>query len=644
MTTQWPRFDRPYVAAIHDITMAAAAFVLSLYLRLGDDFWSQTKDFLLEGTLLFTAICAAVFASFRLYRGVWRYASLDDLLAIAKAVSLAILIFAVALFALTRLELMPRSALAINWLLLMGMLGGPRLLYRIAKDRGFFGILEQGFDGRIPVLLVGAGDIADAFLRQQRKPGEQYRVVGLIDNDLRKVGRYIHGVPVIGVPNKVENVLNKLRKSAIRPQRILIADALVTGTEIGDFLELADRYGMTLARLPHLTDFKIGEAAMVEPRPIAIEDLLGRPQTRLDRAAIAKLIEGRRVLITGSGGSIGSELARQVAETKPARLILLDHGEYNLYCIDREIAEHTPTLSRRAVLGDIRDQMFLDQIFGTEEPELVFHAAALKHVPLAESNPCEAVLTNVIGTRHVADASQAFGATAMVQISTDKAVNPSSIMGATKRLAESYCQALDRQDSGAKAHYVTVRFGNVLGSAGSVVPLFQRQLAQGGPLTVTHPDVARYFMTVREAVELVLQASTLAIHSNGVANEPSGAKSGQLYVLDMGEPILIQHLARQIIRLSGLRPDVDVAIEYVGLRAGEKLSEELFHEHETLVPTGHEAIRLANARSIELSLLAQRLTELAGHAEARRIQPTLAILRELVPEYRSEPPENAAAQ
>ena len=644
MTTQWPRFDRPYVAAIHDITMAAAAFVLSLYLRLGDDFWSQTKDFLLEGTLLFTAICAAVFASFRLYRGVWRYASLDDLLAIAKAVSLAILIFAVALFALTRLELMPRSALAINWLLLMGMLGGPRLLYRIAKDRGFFGILEQGFDGRIPVLLVGAGDIADAFLRQQRKPGEQYRVVGLIDNDLRKVGRYIHGVPVIGVPNKVENVLNKLRKSAIRPQRILIADALVTGTEIGDFLELADRYGMTLARLPHLTDFKIGEAAMVEPRPIAIEDLLGRPQTRLDRAAIAKLIEGRRVLITGSGGSIGSELARQVAETKPARLILLDHGEYNLYCIDREIAEHTPTLSRRAVLGDIRDQMFLDQIFGTEEPELVFHAAALKHVPLAESNPCEAVLTNVIGTRHVADASQAFGATAMVQISTDKAVNPSSIMGATKRLAESYCQALDRQNSGAKAHYVTVRFGNVLGSAGSVVPLFQRQLAQGGPLTVTHPDVARYFMTVREAVELVLQASTLAIHSNSVANEPSGAKSGQLYVLDMGEPILIQDLARQIIRLSGLRPDVDVAIEYVGLRAGEKLSEELFHEHETLVPTGHEAIRLANARSIELSLLAQRLTELAGHAEARRIQPTLAILRELVPEYRSEPPENAVTQ
>ena len=642
MTKPRLRFDRPYVAAIHDITMAAAAFILSLYLRLGDDFWSQTRDFLLEGTLLFTAICASVFASFRLYRGIWRYASLDDLLAIAKAVSLAILIFAVALFAVTRLELMPRSALAINWLLLMSMLGGPRLLYRIAKDRGFFGIVEQGSDGRIPVLLVGAGDIADAFLRQQRKPGEHYRVVGLMDSNPRNVGRHIHGVPVIGAPSKINHILKKLQKNAVRPQRILIADAPVTGTEIGGFLETADHYGMTVARLPHLTDFKTGEAAMAEPRPIAIEDLLGRPQTRLDRVAMSRLIKGRTILITGSGGSIGSELARQIAATRPAKLILLDHSEYNLYSIDREIAEHAPTVSRRAVLGDVRDQVFLDQVFCAEQPELVFHAAALKHVPLAESNLCEAVLTNVIGTRHVADASEAFGATAMVQISTDKAVNPSSLMGATKRLAESYCQALDRKTTGAKTRYVTVRFGNVLGSTGSVVPLFQRQLARGGPLTVTHPEVARYFMTVREAVELILQASTLAIQSNGTVTNTSAANAGQLYVLDMGEPILIQHLARQIIRLSGLRPDIDVGIEYIGLRAGEKLSEELFHEYETLEPTAHEAIRLANTRAIELPLLTQRLSELGNHADARRLQPTLGILCELVPEYKRTPAENTS--
>ncbi|PPR17390.1 MAG: UDP-N-acetyl-alpha-D-glucosamine C6 dehydratase [Alphaproteobacteria bacterium MarineAlpha9_Bin7] len=642
MTKQRLKFDRPYVAALHDIVMATAAFVLSLYLRLGDDFWSQTNDFLLEGTILSTAICASVFVSLRLYRGIWRYASLDDLLAIAKAVSLAVLIFAVAMFALTRLESMPRSALAIYWLLLMSMLGGPRLLYRVAKDRGFLWIFERGFDERVPVLLAGAGDTADAFLRQQRKPGEQYRIVGLIDEDESKEGRYIHGVPVIGTPHNVDTILKRWRRGAIRPQRILIGDAPVTGIEIGRLLEIADRHGMTLARLPHLTDFKVGEAAMVEPRPIAIEDLLGRPQTRLDREAMAKLIGGRRVLITGAGGSIGGELARQVAATGPDRLILLDHGEYNLYHIDREIAERSPTLNRHAVLGDIRDRVFLEQIFRAERPELVFHAAALKHVPLAETNPCEAVLTNVVGTRQVADSCQAFGVTAMVQISTDKAVNPSSVMGASKRLAEGYCQALDRTNLGSKTRYVTVRFGNVLGSTGSVVPLFQRQLAQGGPLTVTHPEVSRYFMTAREAVELVLQASAIAIHMGSAANNHSTAALGQLYVLDMGEPIRIQDLARQIIRLSGLEPDVDIAIKYVGLRAGEKLSEELFHEGESLLPTAHEAIRLANTRPVELPFLTRRLSELATHAETRQIQPTLELLHELVPEYRRDPPNNIA--
>ena len=634
------RFNRPYIAAIHDICMAGVAFILSLYLRLGDDFWSQTEDFLAAGTFFFTAICAGVFVSLRLYRGVWRYASLDDLVAITKAVSLAILIFAVAMFVFNRLEFMPRSALAINWLLLVGMLGGPRLIYRVAKDRGLLALFQDSLEERIPVLLVGAGNTADAFLRQQRKPGEHYRVVGLLDEDESKVGRSMHGVPVLGASTDINRVLDHLRDSAIRPQRILIADTPVSGQGIARLLETADQHGMSLARLPKLTDFKTDKAAMAEPQPIAIEDLLGRPQTRLDRTAMAKLIEGRRVLITGAGGSIGSELARQVAENKPDQLILFDHGEYNLYCVDHEIMERTPTLSRRAVLGDVRDRALLDDIFRREKPELVFHAAALKHVPLAETNPCEAILTNVIGTREVADASQAFGATAMVQISTDKAVNPTSIMGATKRLAESYCQALDHETASKMTRYVTVRFGNVLGSAGSVVPLFQRQLSNGGPLTVTHPDVTRYFMTVREAVELVLQASTLAIRPS----EAPISDSGKLYVLDMGEPIKILSLAHQIIRLSGLRPDIDVAIKYVGLRAGEKLSEQLFHESETLMPTEHEAIRLASARLVELSSLRKRLNELSVQAESRNVEPTLTILKELVPEFICDSLEDAATQ
>ena len=344
---------------------------------------------------------------------------------------------------------------------------------------------------------------------------------------------------------------------------------------------------------------------------------------------MATLIKGRTILITGAGGSIGGELSRQVANLKPSRVILFDNSEYNLYSINQELSDSFPNVSRRVILGDIRDRVLLTHTFSQERPELVFHAAALKHVPLAETNPCEAVSINVAGTRLVADTCAKFGVTAMVQISTDKAVNPTSVMGATKRLAESYCQALDSSNLREKPRYTTVRFGNVLGSNGSVVPLFQQQLAQGGPLTVTHPEITRYFMTVSEAVELVLQATTLAV-------APRNSQSQQLYVLDMGEPIKILSLARQVIRLSGLRPDVDVKIDYIGLRPGEKLSEELFHEGEGLTPTIYESIRVADARPIDLPTMEESLNKLAEKAEAHEIQLTLELLQQLVPEYQRE--------
>ena len=624
---------RPYVAAGHDVMMAAIAFIASLYLRLGPEFWDQVQGFLIESTLIFTVICGIVFTRMHLYRGIWRYASLDDLLAIAKAVSLAILIFALAMFVLTRLDSIPRSALVITWLLLISLLGGPRLLYRIIKDRGMFGLFESEHANRIPVIVVGTDDIADAFIRQQKKAGEQYQVLGLIGTDRGAVGRYIHGIPILGDTQNLESALNSLQTASIRPQRILIAGARISGAKIRDLLELADSQGMTLARLPRLTDFKMENSTITEPRPIAIEDLLGRPQSRLDRAAMGSLIQGRRVLITGAGGSIGSELARQVAAKKPNRLALLDNGEYNLYCIEKEIADQDPSLNKCAVLGDVRDMDFLSKLFETEAPELVFHAAALKHVPLAEANPCEAILTNVQGTRNVADASKMFQATAMVQISTDKAVKPSSVMGATKWLAENYCQALDKAKSDSSTRFMTVRFGNVLGSTGSVVPLFQEQLASGGPLTVTHPDIERYFMTVREAVELVLQASVLALSRRPQLRSPNNVL-GNLYVLDMGEPIRIQDLAKQIIRLSGLKPEEDISIKYIGLRGGEKLSEELFHDWESLVPTGHEAIRLAVTRPAALSQLEVDLSKLTSLASARDEDSALRLLFELVPEFR----------
>ena len=628
------KFDRPYIAACHDIVMAAVAFIASLYLRLGPDFWSQTHAFLAEGTIIFTAVCAIVFASMRLYRGIWRYASVDDLLAIAKAVSLAILIFALAMFVLTRLESLPRSALVITWLLLISLLGGPRLFYRVVKDRGLFGIMERGPDHRIPVVIVGTDDIADAFIRQQKKPGEQYRVLGLIDTNGDSTGRYIHGIPILGEIQQVRSVLAALQRQALEPQRILIAGAQIDGPKISQLLDIAQSQGMTIARLPRVTDFKTDSIIENQPRPIAIEDLLGRTQSRLDSEAMASLLAGRRVLITGAGGSIGSELARQVAAKNPEKIILVDHSEYNLYCIDQELSDKRPLLNKSTNLGDVRDDAFLATLFKTEAPELVFHAAALKHVPLAQSNPCEAILTNVLGTRNVADACKFFEATAMVQISTDKAVNPSSVMGATKWLAENYCQALDKTTPEKGTRFITVRFGNVLGSTGSVVPLFQQQLANGGPLTVTHQDVERYFMTVIEAVELVLQASVLALDSSQKVEDRKYG-FGNLYVLDMGQPIRIQDLAKQIIRLSGLKPDKEVAIKYIGLRSGEKLSEELFHEWESLIPTTHEAIRLAVTHPTTLSDLENQLLKLTNLAKTRDTETSLSLLQNLVEKYKS---------
>ena len=638
------RLDRPLIAAGHDVVMAAISYVLSLYLRLGmADFWSQVHGFVIEGTVVFTVVAAIVFWLMRLYRGVWRYASLNDLIAIAKATSVAILVFLAAMFLLTRLDAMPRSALAINWLVLLVLLGGPRLFYRLAKDRALIGLADRGYDARVPVLLVGAGDAAEQFLRQMRRPGERYRVVGLVDDDPARIGRHIHGVPVLGSVASIPEAVARLRRQGRRPRRLLVTDERLGAPALGEMLAVADAHGMTLARLPRLTDFESSAPGQVRVRPIALEDLLGRPQTRLDRAAMAHLIEDRRVLVTGAGGTIGGELVRQIAGYRPRRLVLLDSSEHNLYQIDRAIDESSPSLARTVVIADVRDRAALGQVFESERPELVAHAAALKHVPLSEHNPCETVLTNVNGTRNVADISRAVGATAMVQISTDKAVNPTSVMGATKRLAESYCQALDRAAgaAGAGTRFVTVRFGNVLGSTGSVVPLFQHQLAHGGPLTVTHPEVTRYFMTASEAVELVLQASALALGSDGAGSVPA---QGRIFVLDMGRPVRIQDLARQMIRLAGLRPDHDIAIAYGGLRPGEKLHEELFHEGEPLIPTGHESIRLANPRAADLDQLSRRLDELAAHAVARRTDAVLALLHALVPEYRAPDAERAIAQ
>ncbi len=609
--------------AIHDVVMAGASFELSLMVRYGAQGAAQPIGFLWPGTLLFTAVCGLVFWRAGLYRGIWHYASINDLLAIVRSVTLAVLIFLPVLFVLTRLEAYPRTALPINWALLIVMLTVPRFLYRALKDGNFRAVFEAADPGQVPALLVGAGDAAEAFIREMsRSKSSPYRVVGIVDDRPGRLGRDIRGVRVLGATTEIADVVKMLRAKNRRPHRLILASDSLDGATVRRLLDEAESLGMAMGRVPRMTDLRGEGMEGIAVRGVAVEDLLGRPQTVLDRAPMKGLIENRRVLITGAGGTIGSELVRQVAALGPDRLALFDNGEFNLYSIDQELSERFPQVPRAPYLGDVRDTERLADVFGQERPELIFHAAAFKHVPLSEANPNETVLTNVIGTRNVAQAALKVDALAMVLISTDKAVGAAGVMGASKRAAELYCQSLNGQ--GGATRFVTVRFGNVLGSTGSVIPLFQRQLAAGGPLTVTHPDATRYFMTVNEAVELVLQATAIS---------PEDAGADTVFVLDMGEPVRIQDLARQIIRLSGKQPGKDVAIEFTGLRPGEKLTEALFHESEDLRPTGLQGVLFGTAPMIEYKILVPRIEQLEKAASARRTSETRSILSDLVPEY-----------
>ncbi len=458
--------------------------------------------------------------------------------------------------------------------------------------------------------------------------------LGLVDEKGTRVGRNIHGVHVLGDLAGIHSVLEQLRRNGKRPQRLIVTKENMDGAALRRLVTVADEAGVSLSRLPRLTDFRSGVEDGTEIRPIDIEDVLGRPQTVLDRASMQTLVQGKRVLITGAGGTIGGELARQIAEFGPDTLCLLDSSEYALYEIDLELRECHPEMERHTVIADVRDTARISRLFTAEKPELVFHAAALKHVPMVEAHPAEGVQTNILGTRVVADCCRAAGVSAMVLISTDQAVNPTSIMGATKRIAETYCQALDILESErsrkgeAGTRFITVRFGNVLGSTGSVVPLFQRQLAAGGPLTVTHPDMKRYFMTVREAVELVLEASVLGTRDTG--------HQGKIYVLDMGEPIRILDRANQMILLAGLRPGIDIGIEFTAPRPGEKLYEEVLHDSEPPERTEYGGILLAAPRTANLEQLNPVIDALSTAARIGDDDELSALIRRHVPEYQPE--------
>jgi FlaA1/EpsC-like NDP-sugar epimerase len=599
-----------------DAVLAAFAVALSFWLADPAHPWPEPHLLPLGGALVIWLIGIP----FGLSRLHWRFVSFRDL-AVIGAAALVTALLLVLLMVGAGMTMPSPAFPAVLALSLAVSLTGPKLLYRLARSRA-----PGGETATQTAVLVGGSEAAELFLTaHERTSTSPYRVVGLMALSRKHVGRRVHGLDIFGAAEDAPSVLARLVQ---KPDLLIITAPELSGDALGAVLAAAEENGIRALRAPSLTRLAPAEQK-IELQPVSIEDLLNRQQVRLDRAGMANLIAGKRVLVTGAGGSIGSELARQVAGFEPDEILLLDNGEFALWQIDLEIAELCPGLRRQTIIGDVRDRARMAAVCQEFRPELVFHAAALKHVPIVEANPLEGLQTNVLGTQAVADAAAASGAKLMVLISTDKAVNPSSIMGASKRLAEMYCQGLDvvarKGDRGA-LRCVTVRFGNVLGSTGSVVPLFRRQLAQGGPLTVTHPDMQRYFMTVREAVGLVLQAS---VAGSGEAAVPDGG----IFVLDMGEPVKIVDLARQMIRLAGLRPEVDIEIRFTGLRPGEKLFEELFHGGEQPEPTDYEGLLMASPRVSDLRVVIGAIRDIETAALAGDAAQALEVLARMVPEF-----------
>lgn len=616
------KLKRANVIMAFDLFVAFLSVPVSLFLRIGEDAALYSGAFLFKISFVFALVSYSAFRFLGLNYGLWRYASFNDLVKIAKATTLITIAYFPLLFLLSKDVSLPRSLLVINWFVFTAVLGGARFFYRLYRDF-LEGDLLQKEQSKNNILIVGATDDAELFLRDiSKKKVSPYCVLGILDDRDALKNSTIQGVKVLSKIDELKDVLETFKKKNSVIKKVVVADENFRGDALKELVAKGVEHHFDVMRLPKITDLKGNDPFVL--KPVAIEDLLGRAQATLDRDAMRQVIFEKSVLITGAGGSIGSELARQVAALSPKKIILFEACEYNLYSIEHEINDLFSSIEVVSVLGDVKDELQVIDVFEKTKPDIVFHAAAIKHVPIAEKHPIETVATNVLGTIHVADACVKFNVQAMVQISTDKAINPTSVMGASKRLAEMYTQALDVLNQNQKTHFTTVRFGNVLGSTGSIVPLFQKQLSKGGPLTVTHPEMTRYFMTIREAVELILQTSALGMFEQDAR--------GKIFVLDMGRPVKILDLARQMIQLAGLEENKDVRIHFTGIRPGEKLFEELFHEKEATT-TKHSGVLLASPRLVVYDDLMESLMSVVQKIYERDEQGILKELHALVPEY-----------
>ena len=604
---------------LHDVLMIPAAWYLAYWLRF--NLGTIPQNSLEVATWMLPVVIACQSFSyfvFGLYRGIWRFASLYDFIRIGKSVYVGALIATLAIFAVTGMQHVPRSVIPLYIILLFVLLGGNRALYRALKDQ------RMRAGGGKRVLIIGAGESAQMLARDmfQQARGE-YLPVGMIDDDADKLNREIHGIKVLGGFDDIPQVTQEHDINLI-----VIAIPSLSSVRMQQLVGVCERTGVDFKTLPRLGDMISGQVTINAIQEVSIEDLLGREKVELDSAMMQAGLSGKVIMVTGGGGSIGAELCAQVAGFAPAALIVCERSEFSLYRIQQQLAQKYPGLNLVPVLGDVCEQQVVETVLERYQPDMIFHAAAYKHVPLLQAHPLQAVKNNIIGTRIVAAAASQYGCDKFVFISTDKAVNPTSILGATKRAGEIYCEIMNETSS---TRFITVRFGNVLGSDGSVVPLFRDQIRAGGPLTLTHPEMTRYFMTIREACQLILQA--------GVVEDEGG-----IYVLDMGEPVRIEYLAEQMIRLSGREPGQDIEIRYVGLRPGEKLYEELFYDNEAKEATRHDKVFRARHASGDWRALRQTFARLAQSVTNVEADAIRQLLTDLVPQYQDgDLPDNTEA-
>ncbi|WDP88903.1 MAG: polysaccharide biosynthesis protein [Desulfobacter sp.] len=617
-----------FVVLAIDMLLLAASFYLSHLIRF--DFVRGTWFFdsflyILPYAIGCKLLC---FYYFDLYRGMWRYTSLNDLINITKASIISTFTIIALVLYKTRFDGISRSVFVIDWCL---------TVLTIASSRAVVRLCFEEFDKRVTIddlkktalkifnrsgkhesgaIIIGAGDYGQKVCREfKENPSVESDVLGFLDDDKSKIGRKIHGVPVLSVINTLEKVVN-----TTGAKDVIIAIPSLSSDRMRSIIDMCKKADVNFKTIPNIGELINGKIDITSIRNVEYRDLLGREPVELNKKEIGKYLGGKRILVTGAGGSIGKGLCRQICRYQPGAIILFERAESPLYEIDLEVRKNFENIEVMPVLGDIQQKEELENVFEAARPDIVFHAAAYKHVPMLEEHPWKAVENNVIGTKNLIEVAKTFRCDKFVFVSTDKAVNPTNVMGTSKRISELLVQEISCS-SGCETSFMTVRFGNVIGSVGSVIPLFKRQIKEGGPVTVTHPDMVRFFMLIPEACQLILQAGAMG---NG----------GETFLLEMGEPVKIDNMARDLIRFSGFEPDVDIKIEYTGLRPGEKLYEELMTDKEDVVPTGHKKIMVLNTNCVNMEVLNGKLARLKEKAQNRDGKGIREVMMDMIMEYR----------